>query len=112
MFNGARVVGPAVAGILVARIGRRLVLLRQCGELYRRNYWFVVMKVHSPARALMASPLEHIMEGFRFVNRTAPIRALLMLLGLVSLVGMPYVVLMPIFRRQDFCTVVRGDWAS
>ena len=40
------------------------------------------------------------MEGFRFVNRTAPIRALLLLLGVVSLVGMPYVVLMPIFADR------------
>ena len=56
----------------------------------------------------MASPLEHMMEGFRFVNRTAPIRALLLLLGLVSLVGMPYVVLMPIFADQILHGGARG----
>jgi MFS family permease len=39
-------------------------------------------------------------EGFQFVNRTAPIRALLILLGLVSITGMPYVVLMPIFADR------------
>ncbi len=56
----------------------------------------------------MASPLEHMMEGFRFVNQTAPIRALLLLLGLVSLVGMPYVVLMPIFADQILHGGARG----
>ena len=57
-----------------------------------------MMNVHAPARASAhTSPLEHIMEGFQFVNRTAPIRALLLLLGVVSVTGMPYVVLMPIF---------------
>ena len=38
-----------------------------------------------------------MVEGFRFVARTAPIRALLLLLGLVSLMGMSYSVLMPVF---------------
>jgi MFS family permease len=49
-----------------------------------------------------------MMEGFRFVNRTAPIRALLLLLGMVSLVGMPYVVLMPIFADQILHGGARG----
>ena len=60
----------------------------------------MLMNVHAPARAAKTSPLEHMIEGFRFVNRTAPIRALLMLLGLVSVVGMPYAVLMPIFADK------------
>ncbi len=47
-----------------------------------------------------ASPLEHILEGFRFVSGTAPIRAILLLVGLVSVVGMPYSVLMPVSRQQ------------
>lgn len=46
------------------------------------------------------SPVEHILEGFRFVRNTAPIRAILLLLGLVSLVGMPYTVLMPVFATK------------
>src|SRR5271156_1507954 len=66
------------------------------------------MNVHSPARAAMASPLEHMMEGFRFVNETAPIRALLLLIGLVSLVGMPYTVLMPVFADQILHGGARG----
>ena len=43
-----------------------------------------------------APPLEHIAEGFRYVWRTAPIRALLLLIGLVSLIAVPYSVLMPL----------------
>jgi MFS family permease len=41
-----------------------------------------------------------LIEGFRFVQRTSPIRALLLLLGVVSAVGMPYTVLMPIFADR------------
>ncbi len=46
------------------------------------------------------SAFASIVEGFRFVAHTAPVRALLLLLGLISLMGMPYAVLMPIFADQ------------
>ncbi|MGB7601720.1 MAG: MFS transporter [Candidatus Sulfotelmatobacter sp.] len=100
MFNGARVIGPAVAGILVAKIGEGWCFFANAVSYIAVIIGLLMMKVQSRPRASMASPLEHMMEGFRFVNRTAPIRALLLLLGLVSLVGMPYVVLMPIFADK------------
>jgi MFS family permease len=100
MFNGARVIGPAVAGILVAKIGEGWCFFSNAVSYIAVIIGLLMMRVHSPARTATGSPLEHIMEGFRFVNRTGPIRALLVLLGLVSLVGMPYVVLMPIFADK------------
>jgi len=61
----------------------------------------LMMNVHAPARiSTKTPPWEHIKEGFQFVNRTAPIRALVILLGLVSVSGMPYSVLMPIFADR------------
>jgi MFS family permease len=108
MFNGARVIGPAIAGILVAKIGEGWCFFANAVSYIAVIVGLLLMKVHSPARALAASPLEHMLEGFRFVNRTAPIRALLLLLGLVSLVGMPYVVLMPIFADQILHGGARG----
>src|ERR1700677_2670227 len=100
MFNGARVVGPAIAGILVARIGEGWCFFANAVSYVAVIVGLLLMKVTSAVRPTMASPFEHMMEGFRFVNRTGPIRALLLLLGLVSLVGMPYVVLMPIFADR------------
>jgi MFS family permease len=100
MFNGARVIGPAIAGILVAKIGEGWCFFANAVSYIAVIIGLLMMRVESPARTSMPSPFEHMMEGFRFVNRTAPIRALLLLLGLVSLVGMPYVVLMPIFADK------------
>jgi MFS family permease len=100
MFNGARVIGPAIAGILVAKIGEGYCFFANAISYIAVIIGLLMMRVHSPGRASMASPFEHMMEGFRFVNHTGPIRALLLLLGLVSLVGMPYVVLMPIFADR------------
>src|SRR5947209_10702556 len=101
MFNGARVIGPAVAGILVARLGEGWCFFVNAVSYIAVIAGLMMMNVHAPARISdETSPWEHIIEGFQFVNRTAPIRALLILLGLVSITGMPYVVLMPIFADR------------
>src|SRR5262249_19000602 len=89
MFNGARVLGPAIAGILVARIGEGWCFFANGVSYIAVIAGLLMMKIHTPARVSGAtSPLAHIVEGFRFVHRTAPIRALLLLLGLVSVSGM------------------------
>jgi MFS family permease len=101
MFNGARVVGPAVAGVLVARLGEGWCFFANGVSYIAVIVGLLMMNVHAPARASVdTSPFDHIIEGFRFVGKTAPIRALLMLLGMVSMTGMPYVVLMPIFADK------------
>ncbi|MGA9496417.1 MAG: MFS transporter [Terriglobales bacterium] len=100
MFNGARVVGPAVAGILVARIGEGWCFAANAISYIAVIIGLMLMHVHSLARASSHSPIEDIIEGFRWVNQTRVIRALLLLIGLVSLVGMPYTVLMPVFADR------------
>src|SRR5579884_4010343 len=109
MFNGARIVGPAVAGVLVASIGEGWCFFANGVSYIAVIVGLLLMRITRPASlAREASPLEHIMEGFQFVKRTAPIRALLLLLGLVSLVGMPYAVLMPIFADRILHGGARG----
>jgi MFS family permease len=100
MFNGARVIGPAIAGILVARIGEGWCFAANAISYIAVIVGLLLMKVQSPPRASKQSPIEDIIEGFRWVNQTKVIRALLLLIGLVSLVGMPYTVLMPVFADQ------------
>ena len=101
MVNGARVVGPAIAGIVVAAVGEGW-----CFFLNAVSYVAVIgalLRMRSsrePRKPLHASAWESIVEGFAFSWRTAPVRALLLLLGLVSLMGMPYSVLMPIFADR------------
>jgi len=101
MFNGARIIGPAIAGILVARIGEGWCFFANAVSYIAVIAGLWLMRVNPPSYADdRVSPLAHIIEGFRFVSRTAPIRAILLLLGLVSLVAMPYTVLMPIFAHR------------
>src|SRR5437868_4670604 len=109
MFNGARVVGPAIAGILVAKIGEGWCFFANGVSYIAVIVGLLMMRVdHRKRGTSKASPLEDIVEGFRFVRNTAPIRALLLLLGLVSLVGMPYTVLMPVFADRILHGGARG----
>jgi MFS family permease len=101
MFNGARVIGPAIAGILVARIGEGWCFFANAVSYIAVIIGLLLMKL-GPLRTASkdTSPYEHIIEGFRFVRRTKPIWALVLLIGLVSLVAVPYSVLMPIFADR------------
>jgi len=101
MFNAARIIGPAIAGILVAKIGEGWCFFANGISYVAVIVGLLLMRVPKPKYlAQNASPFEHIIEGFQFVRHTTPIRALLLLLGLVSLVAMPYTVLMPIFADR------------
>lgn len=101
MFNGARIIGPAIAGVLVANIGEGWCFFANGVSYIAVIIGLFLMRVAPPTyRKAGASPLAHVIEGFRFVRHTAPIRAILLLLGLVSFVAMPYTVLMPIFADR------------
>jgi MFS family permease len=101
MFNGARIIGPAIAGIVVAWVGEGWCFFGNAVSYIAVIAGLLMMKLNRPIhRPVEGSPIEHILEGFRFAAKAAPIRAILLLLGLVSLVGMPYSVLMPVFASQ------------
>jgi MFS family permease len=101
MFNSARIVGPAAAGVLVATIGEGWCFFANGVSYMAVIAGFLLMRIKGRTRLRpFESALASIAEGFKFAWRTGPVRALLLLLGLVSLMGMPYAVLMPIFADQ------------
>ena len=100
MFNGARVVGPALAGIVVAAIGEGWCFFANGISFLAVIAGLAMMTINRPRLAIEGSPLENIIEGFKFVGQNAPVRALMMLLGLVSFTAMPYAVLMPLFADK------------
>jgi len=109
MFNGARIIGPAVAGILVASIGEGWCFFANAVSYIAVIVGLLLMRIRRPADlASEGTPLENIREGFTFARNAAPIRAILLLLGLVSFVGMPYAVLMPVFADQILHGGARG----
>ena len=109
MFNGARVVGPALAGLLVSTIGEGWCFAANAVSYLAVIAGLMRMRMApGTAQSPSGSAVAHVLEGFRFVGHTPPIRALLLLLAMVSLIAMPYVVLMPIFADQILHSGARG----
>ena len=109
MFNASRVLGPAVAGLLVASIGEGWCFFAN-GVSYIAvivGLLFITVAAHKPVKQ-PGSPLEDVIEGFRFVIGSPPIHYLMILLGILSLTGMPITVLMPIFADQILHGGARG----
>lgn len=101
MLNGARIVGPAVAGLIVAAFGEGWCFLLNAISYLAVIGALLVMHVDAaPHPFAHVSAWDSIVEGFVYSWQTKPVRALLLLLGLVSLMGMPYSVLMPIIAAS------------
>jgi MFS family permease len=102
LVNGARLIGPAIAGLLVVSVGEGI-----CFLLNALSYLAVIaalaamrlppaLQGRHPKRNLR----QELFEGFIYAYTFGPIRSILLLLALVSLMGMPYSVLVPVFAKE------------
>jgi MFS family permease len=98
MVNGARLLGPSVAGVLIATVGEGM-----CFLIDGISYLAVIAALLSmritvkEAKTENTHVLRGLREGFSYAFGFAPIRSILLLVGLASLAGRPYLVLMPAF---------------
>lgn len=101
MVNAARLVGPAVAGVIIAGVGEGYCFLIDGISYIAVIFSLLAMRVRAPRMRMRNTGIrEELAEGWHYVAQSAPFRAILLLLALVSLLGMPYTVLMPIFAAQ------------
>jgi MFS family permease len=109
LFNGARVFGPAIAGVLIGIIG-----MTGCFFLNGVSYLAVVaaylaMRLPAIANRPKRQPmLQETMEAFRYVRSHRILRAVILLVTVVSLFGWPYSVLLPVFARDVLHTGASG----
>jgi MFS family permease len=109
VFNAARVVGPALAGIIVAAIGEGPCFLLNAVSYLAVIFCLTRMRFERrPGPAAVAAPSGHLLQGLRYAWETRPVRALLILLGLMSVCGVPYAVLMPVFAGEILGGGARG----
>lgn len=101
MFNSARLVGPSIAGLLVAAFGEGICFVLNSVSYLAVLIALAAMRIEpkQPRREKRHILLE-LGEGFRYAFGSAPIRSILLLTALVSLMGMPYTVIMPVFARE------------
>jgi MFS family permease len=101
MFNAARVVGPPIAGFVIAYIHEGwcfflngLSFLAVIGAL-------LAMRIPKfEARPVLGSPVRNFLEGFRYAMADMPTRSALLLLSVLSLFGLQYSVFLPVFARD------------
>jgi MFS family permease len=102
MVNGARLLGPSIAGMLIAFTGEGI-----CFLLNGLSYIFVIisllmMKVipRKTGNKKDKGVVKEMLEGFSYASGFAPIKYIILLFALVSLMGMPYMILMPVFAKE------------
>ena len=101
MVHGARLIGPAIAGLLVAGVGEGV-----CFAINSASYLAVIAALAAmrvapqPSRPERHHVLRELQEGVRYAFDFKPIRSILLMLALVSLMGMPFSVLIPVFARE------------
>lgn len=101
LVNGARLIGPSLAGILIAIAGEGWCFLIDAVSYVAVVLALLAMEI--PARDAQHRPAavwRGMSEGFRYAFGFPPIRTILLLLALVSFMGMPYTVLLPIFAAD------------
>lgn len=102
MFNGARLVGPGIAGFTIAIVGEGI-----CFTINAVSYIAVIwalMAMNMTQKQKSAKQETNLKksfsEGFKYTFGFAPIKILLILLAIISLLGLPYVVLMPAYAKE------------
>jgi MFS family permease len=101
MANGARLIGPAIAGLLIGAVGEGWCFLLD-GLSYLAVIASLLLMRLQPREGLpgTSSMLEQMREGWDYVRTFRPVRSILLLFALVSLMGYPYSVLLPVFANQ------------
>ena len=101
IFNGARVVGPAIAGFAIALVGEGWCFFLNGLSFVAVIVALLMMRIQlTKAKPSEDSPLQSLVQGFRFAMSDLPIRSALLLLSVLSLFGLQYSVFLPIYAND------------
>ncbi|MBI4460832.1 MAG: MFS transporter [Acidobacteria bacterium] len=101
IVNAGRIIGPAVAGITVAAVGEGYCFLLNAVSYAAIIVGLLLMRLPVlREHGSVGSPLERLQEGWSYVRRHRPVRSLLLLLGILTMMNYPLVLLMPLFADQ------------
>jgi MFS family permease len=100
-FNGSRIVGPAIAGALIASVGMASAFYVNAFSYIAVIAGLLMLRLprHQPSPA-GASTITHLGEGFAFIRDSPVARALVGLIAAISILGFPYIMLLPVFARD------------
>ncbi|HEY6099036.1 MAG TPA: MFS transporter [Anaeromyxobacter sp.] len=99
IVNAARVVGPALAGAIVAYVGEGWAFALNAAS-FLGTYWALVVMRPPAQPPATAGRRAHLLEGLAYAGKTAHVRALLALLAVSSFFAMPYQTLLPVLSSD------------
>jgi MFS family permease len=104
MANGARLIGPAIAGVVIGAVGEGWCFLLDGVSYFAVIGSLLLMRIESlEIRHKARNMFEEMREGWEYVNTFRPIRSILLLFSLISLMGYSYAVLLPVFAGKVLC---------
>ncbi|MEH2358877.1 MFS transporter [Nostoc sp.] len=108
MLSSSLVLGPAMGGILIATLGVKYCFLYDTLSYIPAIFTLLAMRLKVRSTQILTSfsdTLQKLREGFEYVSKFQPIRAILLILALQGLVGMSHIALMPVFAAK----ILNGD---
>ena len=100
IFNLARLLGPAIGGLLIAAAGEGWCFFTDGFSYLAVIFALMAMRIKTGTPRPAGNALNQFKEGLKYAAGSKPIRSLISLISLVSLVGVPYAVLMPVFAAR------------
>ncbi|MEO0107994.1 MAG: MFS transporter, partial [candidate division WOR-3 bacterium] len=108
-FNAARIIGPAIAGLLISAVG-------VAGCFYLNSLSFIAVIVglllmdlsHTPRPARSSSMSSDVLQGLRYIGQNRDMLLLIVLGGVCSVFGLPYLMLMPVFAQGVLAAGAKG----
>jgi len=107
-FNGSRIIGPVIAGLVIARFG-----IAACFYLNAVSFVAVIVALYriearGDARAGSEGMMNDLKKGVRFIADDRDILGVFMIIAVFSIIGLPYISLLPVFAGEVFGNGARG----
>jgi MFS family permease len=102
MVNASRIIGPSIGGLIIAAVGEGWCFLIDAISYLAVIASLLAMRVAPVKPRPRGAMIDELRAGYRYVVGFAPVRSALLLLALVSTMGMPYTVLMPVIATKSF----------
>ena len=100
IFNAARLIGPSVAGVMIAAAGEGPVFAVNALTYSAMLIALFQIRTHEGAQDRTQNVLRNLAEGFQWAWRFTPVRDVLLLMTLISFVAVPFAILMPVFATE------------
>jgi MFS family permease len=100
LFNGARLIGPGIAGVTIALVGEGVCFLINAISYFAVIYALIKINVQPKIHENAGNWKESFIEGYKYTFGCVPIRMLILLLATISLMGLSFVVIMPAYVKE------------